>query len=207
MSIGEQLRALTEHVLGPGFFPPVPLHVPPDAYEAERRRIRAVQWLSLGLAAAVAFSLMPVCWLHHLNVEAAPGWARLVLLLALVQAIYIAWMLNVPDWASVWVLMLVFASVSALYAMGAAMALATPLDHPMLLGMGEVRHSALSWCGAVLLVMSLATYFCGRMSTQWRRKIERQLARRRREQFLSPARRWERSVPSPPGRGQGAVRE
>ncbi|OHB69164.1 MAG: hypothetical protein A2V70_21215 [Planctomycetes bacterium RBG_13_63_9] len=96
----------------------------------------------------------------------------------MVQIVYIAWMLNMPDWASVWVVMLVFAGVAAVYAVATALAIATPVDRPMPLGMGEVRHSARAWCTAVLLTMSLATYLCGRTSAKWRRTFELEMAGR-----------------------------
>ena len=48
----------------------------------------------------------------------------------------------------------------------------------MILDMSEVRHSARAWCGSVWLVMSLATYVCGRVATRWRRVVELQMADR-----------------------------
>ncbi len=144
--------------------------VPPDAYAADQGHLATVKWLAVVLSLAVVFSMAPA--LTYLNLAAAPGWARSVLLLGVLQLFFIAWVVNGPDWASVWVLMLVFAGVSTLYGMATAMALATPLDKPMLLGMGQVRDSAGRWCGAVLMVMSLATYLCGRTAARWRRSFE-----------------------------------
>lgn len=135
-----------------------------------------VKWLALVLVLVVAFSLAPVFHRGYLNVATAPGWARVALLLAAVQAGYVAWMLIAPDWASVWVVMLVFAAASVIYAAATAMALATPPDQPMLLGMGEVRTSAGRWCASVLLAMSLATYLCGRTATRWHRALELETA-------------------------------
>ena len=152
--------------------------MPVDIYRPDQGRILTVKWLALFLAAAVAFSLIPVFYKMYLNLETAPGWARVILLMAALQAIYIAWMLSAPDWVSVWVVMLVFALVAAAYGMATALALATPLDKSMLLGMGEVRTSAKGWCGAVLLVMSLATYLSGRTSAKWRRAFELEKAGR-----------------------------
>ena len=37
----------------------------------------------------------------HLGLQAGPGWARGVLLLAGLQAVYVMWMFNAPDWATV----------------------------------------------------------------------------------------------------------
>lgn len=116
----------------------------------------------------------------HPDIETAPGWARLVLFVAFLQTIYVAWMALTPDWSSVWVLMLAFAAVAAGYATVTAIAIATPLDAPLPLGMSEVRGSAARWCGSVLLIHGLATYLCGRTSTKWRRALELENASRRR---------------------------
>jgi hypothetical protein len=145
-------------------------------------KISAVRLLAAGLALAVGLSLAPLAWLGQWDPAAAPDWARAIVLLATLQAAYIAWMLTVPDWAGARVLMLVFAAGASLYGAALAAALTTPLDHPMLLGLGAVRREAAGWCGLMLAVMSLAAWLSGRLSARWRQ-----------EQFL----------PSPFGRGAG----
>ena len=150
----------------------------PDVYRADKGHRATVRFLAAILALVVAFSIAPVVGLGHLNPATAPNWARAILLVAMVQAAYVAWMLNVPDWASVWVVMLVFAGAAALYALAMAVALATPPERPMILDMDQVRRSARAWCGAVGLVTSLATYLCGRTATRWRRIVELQMADR-----------------------------
>jgi hypothetical protein len=152
--------------------------MPPDVYEPGPGKVRAAYGLATILALAVAFSLVPVAWLGHVNPEHAPGWARAAVLLAVLQLMYLVWMINAPDWSSVWVVMLVFALVATAYAVALATALATPLHYPLMLGMGEVRDSAAKWCVAVLAVMSLATYLCGRASTRWNRSFRQEMARR-----------------------------
>jgi len=153
-----------------------PRLMPPTAYKPDEGRVQTVQWLAFFLGLVVLFGVAPA--LGYLNLGTAPGWARAVLLLAALEAVYIAWMLATPDWASVWVVMLVFAFVSAAYGMATAIAVATPLDKPMPLGMGELRGSAAQWCGSVLLVHALATYLCGRTSAKWRRAFELEMAGR-----------------------------
>ena len=152
--------------------------MPADVYRADEGTLATVKGLALILGLVVAFSLAPVLYDYTrcLNPATAPDWARIALLVATLQAGYIAWMLNAPDWASVWVVMLVFATVAAMYAVATAVALATPLEHPMWLEMDEVRDSARAWCGSVLLAMSLATYLCGRTATKWRRTFELETA-------------------------------
>jgi hypothetical protein len=93
---------------------------------------------------------------------------------------YVLWMAVTPDWSTVRVVMMVFAAVSALYGMATAVAIATPPDNPMPLGMGDIRNSAPRWCGAMVLLMSLATYLCGRVSAKWRRSWQLQATARNR---------------------------
>ncbi len=184
-----------------------PKMMPPNVYQADRGSLVTIRGLAAILALVVLFSLLPVGWLtarpyfreapaaasedgtetapvefkSYLNLETAPGWARVVILVAVIQVFYIAWMLAAPDWAGVWVVMVVFAVVSTAYGMGTAMAITWPVEKPMLLGVGdEFRTSAKYWCGSVLAVMSLATYLCGRTSAKWRRMCELELAGRRR---------------------------
>jgi hypothetical protein len=152
--------------------------MPANVYRPDAGKIANIRWLAAILGLTVLFSLAPVFYKMHFDVQVAPGWARLVLLLAVLQAVYIAWMLGAPDWVSVWVVMLVFAAVAALYGTATAMAITAPVDRPMLLGMDEVRRPARAWCGSVMLVMSLATYLCGRLSARWRRAVELETASR-----------------------------
>jgi hypothetical protein len=142
----------------------------PDVYQADQGHLETVKWLAVILGVVVAISAAPAVW--HVSLASTPGWARLALLLAAVQAIFIVWMLATPDWSSVWVVMLVFAFASALYGAATAIAMATPLDRPLPLDMGEVRSRASQWCGAVLLLTALATYLCGRTSARWQRTAE-----------------------------------
>lgn len=153
--------------------------MPPDVYRPDPGKIASIKWLALLLALVVGFSVLPAAWRTYLNLETAPGWARAVLLLGAVQLVYVLWMLSAPDWASVWVVMLVFAAVSTLYGMATALGLFFPQGKPMFWGMEEVRDLAGHWCGAVLLFMSLATYLSGRTAVRWRRALELELAGKR----------------------------
>lgn len=148
------------------------------AYRPDRGRVQTVRTLAVILLLVAAFGGAPA--VLHPDLETAPGWSRLVLFVALLEIVYIAWMAITPDWSTVWVLMLLLAAVTAGYAAATAIAVATPLDAPLPLGMSGVRGSAARWCGSVLMVHGLATYLCGRTSTKWRRALELESAARRR---------------------------
>src|SRR4051794_18487241 len=91
---------------------------------AEQRR--TARRLTLGLLLLCLISVLPA--LPHANLARAPHWARLVWLMALLQAGYSLWMLTAPDWSSLWVTMIAFAVGAAMYGMGLAISLATRPD-------------------------------------------------------------------------------
>lgn len=146
--------------------------LPRNVHVAGPRQVARVYRLAAILAVAVVLSMAPVVWLGHFDLGAAPAWACAVLLTAALQAFYLVWMVNAPDWATAWVVMLVFALVAAGYAVAMAAAMTTPVDHPLLLGMSKVRYSAAPWCGAMVVVMGLGTWLSGRLSSQWRRRAQ-----------------------------------
>jgi hypothetical protein len=154
-----------------------PQTIPPGVYEASPGQVAAVRKLAVPLLAAALLSLLPVARCGHLGLEASPGWARAVLLVAGLQTLYVVWMLNAPDWATVQVVMCVFAAVATGYAVATTSVMATPVDHPLALGLGEVRHRAAAWCGAMVVVMGLGTFLSGRLGTRWRRLFLRETAR------------------------------
>jgi hypothetical protein len=151
-----------------------------DVYRPDARRIAAVNGLALALAAIVAFSLLPLLTTGEENMATAPGWARAALLVAVVQAVYIVWMVAAPDWSSVWVLMVVFAVSAAGYAAAAPIAAFAPPEKLAALGMPNLTRFAAGWCACVMLTLSLGTYLCGRLATRWRRAFEMEAAARNR---------------------------
>ncbi|MFH1923116.1 MAG: hypothetical protein ABIP48_24910 [Planctomycetota bacterium] len=153
--------------------------IPANCYRPDRGKIQSLRWLAFFLAVVVAFSTFPA-W-DHLNLATAPDWARIVLLLAALEGFYILWMLATPDWASVWVVTLVFAFVAAVYAMATAIVVATPLGRPMPLDIGELHSLAPRWCASVLLLTALATYLSGHTTAKWRRSVELGTTGRRRQ--------------------------
>jgi hypothetical protein len=161
--LGGLIRSLPQRVFRQ------PRFMPADVCQASPAQVRTVLLLAALLAGAVVLSLVPVMWLGHLNPQTAPAWSRAVMLLAAVQIVFVVWMVNAPDWATLWVVMLVSALVATAYAVAMAAAFATPVNQSLILGMGEVRRGATGWCACVLAVMSAATYLCGRASVRWRR--------------------------------------
>jgi len=136
-------------------------------YRADAKQIEMVYWLAAILLFAVVFGAAPA--LRHWQLAEAPVWARIVLLVAAAQLVYIAWLVLMPDWSTIWVGMVLFALVGAGY--GASMALVGSMPQGKLppMGLAGAGSSAAAWCGANVLVMGLLSFACGRLATKWRR--------------------------------------
>ncbi len=117
------------------------------------------------------FSVGPAA--AHWNLEAAAGWARVVLLAAALQTAYLAWMLLAPDWSTVRAVMVVFAAGATGAAVATAAILFAPRDLPLPLGVEPVRHWLPAWLAAVLAVQGLGAYLCGRLSFRWQEQLRR----------------------------------
>lgn len=143
-----------------------------------RARRKTVYWLAVGLAVLTVVSLVPVAVGGHWDLPTSPGWARLLMMVAVVQFAYVVWMVTVPDWSSVWVLMIVFAIVASIYSLGLAVTLtASEADLDRIpLGVVEIHRDATWWCAAMLAANCVATYRCGRVSYVWHSQM--QLSRR-----------------------------
>ncbi len=136
---------------------------------ADKRRKELKHLISL-LGGLTFFSVLPLIVAGHLNPASAPLYARWALFIAVVQLAYLVWSVLMPDWASAWVLMIVFAVAAACYGAATALAVATPPDRAVALELTDVRHFARGWCACVLLTNSLGAYLAGRLAALWRRE-------------------------------------
>ncbi len=127
------------------------------------------------IAAGLVFVSIVSMWpaLRYWDLGVAPGWAQGVLLVAILQLAYAAWLVSIPDWASLWASMFVLAIVATLYGTTAAMTLATPMEHEPPLGLQSVRHAAPYWCFCMMLLTISAAYLCGHAAQQIRRTGQR----------------------------------
>ena len=122
---------------------------------------------ALVLAGLVLVGLLPALW--HLNLAAAPGWARVLLLGSLLELAFAAWMASVPDRASLWVMMIVLAAVATAYGAIASIALVTSLDSELPLDLGPLRWPAFWWSVVMMAASTAAAYHCGHAASRWKR--------------------------------------
>jgi hypothetical protein len=139
-------------------------------YQPDADKCSTVYYLAAAMAALSLYCLAPA--ISHLNLGAAPNWARVVVLLSLLQLAYSVWLASIPDWSTLRSSMIIFTVVAALYGLTMTVALSTPTENPLPLDLTDVRRQAVLWCAGVVLLASLLAYGCGRAAWRWRRTVE-----------------------------------
>ena len=149
---------------------------PEEGYQADPGKVQTTYMLAMALGALTLLCAAPA--LRHPNLVEAPNWARVVLVASALQLVFICWMVSLPDWSTVWICMVVFAFVAALYGVAWAVITFTPDYMPVnFLDLDEppdapVRNRAGPWCFVMLMLATLLTYACGRFSGRWRKQYE-----------------------------------
>jgi hypothetical protein len=144
-------------------------------YRPDRYKLASVYWLGLALLLITLVEMIPavVHGIHSsppfFTIAGSPAWAQAVLVLCLLQLVYVAWMVSLPDWSTVWSLMAVYGLVAAAYGYVLAVSLMTPRDQDLMLGLDAVRRLTPLWCSAMVLLTFLAAFLCGRTSSRWHR--------------------------------------
>ena len=145
-------------------------------YQAEPSRRWTVYQLAAAMILASLFSATPAVLdiAEHLRSVDSPGvarWACLLLLAALVQFAYTIYMVQVPDWSTVWVVSLATLFWAFVYAMlVAVLIMGQPQSHVVqLLGLEDQLHGnrAAGWCAIMLSLTCLLAYAAGRTSVRW----------------------------------------
>ncbi len=136
---------------------------------------RPVERFGLRHAAPVAFGIVLLAILQvapailQLDPATAPPWARVSVLLAMLELAYAAWILLVPDWATMRVAMFVTATVAILYCVALGANLSTPRFTPAPLDMQTAPGGASLWCATIACAALSLTYGSGRLSHRWRK--------------------------------------
>ncbi len=151
--------------------PARPEHVPANAIEPTWQERRTARGLAAALVGVALLTLLPLVLTRHVDLRTAPPWALWVVILAMVQLIFAGWLANVPDWATVRMQMVLSAGLTTIYAMAMTLVLLTPQARSLILGLDEVRRLAPAWCGLMVLIMGIATWYCGRTSARWREQL------------------------------------
>ncbi len=145
----------------------VPDAIPSEAYKADAADVRQTIQLAAAVVLIAAISLLPIPAMGHMRLWRAPAWAQWVVLLAAIDWAYAIWMATAADWSTMRVMSIVCTVIAGVYAMALGMTLAVPVDHRLLLGLGEVRRAAPAWCALMLALMLGLAWACGRTAGRW----------------------------------------
>jgi hypothetical protein len=145
----------------------------------------AVYQLAAALIVAALFAVAPAVWdvidyLRFPDAVFVAHWAMALLLLCVIQLGYGVYLIQLPDWSSVWVVTLFSLAMAALYAMVLGLTLLSSTDGALvrllqLTDKVEGGKAAL-WSLCMASLFTLLAFFAGRMSVRWR-KAERMLTR------------------------------
>jgi hypothetical protein len=139
--------------------------------------------LAFGIFAAGVFGVLPAIWDiadYFRFLAPQPNgfvarWALLILLISVLQVAYAVYLLQLPDWTSVWVVTIFLLAVAGVYAMSLGLIiLASPTG--WLLGSEGLQLAdrlaggkAALWCLSMIGISTMLAYFSGRLARHWHR--------------------------------------
>jgi hypothetical protein len=161
-----------------------PVEVPDNAlealpvygYEHSADQRWTVYQLGVSLALAALFGAVPAVldMVAHVQAVESAGisrWAWVLLLTSGIQLAYAVYLVQLPDWSSVWTVSIVMLAFATAYAMllGLLMLADNQSQLVRFLELTDARasHKAPGWCLIMLSICSLLAYFCGRISARW----------------------------------------
>ena len=146
--------------------------------EYDRRTIATVRQLAAAVAFVALFGASPAFLeimpaVQRGALGTAAHWAFLLLFVGALQCAYSAYLAQLPDWGTLWVVTLVTLAVAMTYAMffGLTLFASDQSQLIQLLDLGDHLRDgkARLWCMCMLILTSLLTYFCGRVCVRWHR--------------------------------------
>ena len=144
--------------------------------EPHPRNVTASQWLAMGIAAVAIIGMIPALFdiAAHFRVIDSPGvavWAYLSLWIALIEISYAVYLVQLPDWSSLWVATWVTLVISVVYAMLLGFTYLSRTDGWVARALDLSDHlaggRAAGWCFIMLCLTSLLSYLSGRLSVRW----------------------------------------
>lgn len=153
------------------------VEVPVRGYEADRKQVATVRWLAAAILLTGIVGTIPafIDVVEHALSESSEGlsrWACALLLVGLLQCAYAVYLVQLPDWSSVWVVTIFTLAIAAAYAamFGLTLLSSDQGDFVQLFDLADRLRGgkATAWCLIMLSLMSLTSYFSGRVGTRWR---------------------------------------
>ncbi|MDA1050482.1 MAG: hypothetical protein O3C40_08375 [Planctomycetota bacterium] len=146
-------------------------------YEADRDKVATVRWLAAAIMLTGLVGIVPAITdvVEHSLSQTSDGlsrWACALLLVGVLQCAYAIYLVQLPDWSSVWVVTFFTLAIAASYAamFGLTLLSSDQGQFVQLLDLADRLRGgkATAWCLIMLSLMSLTSYFSGRVGARWR---------------------------------------
>lgn len=151
-----------------------PAHV---GKRTSREKTIACYQLATCVVIASLFSMGPAIWdvVEYLSIPDATfiaRWAILLVMVAVIQIGYAIYLIQLPDWSTVWMVTLAWLATATGYAMGLGLTLISGNNSVVVqaLQLGDKLDGgrASLWCLCMMSVAILLAFFAGRLSVRWR---------------------------------------
>lgn len=131
-------------------------------------------YLAIGVIIVALFNMGPAFYEGFQAFRLDPPrpvarWAYLAVVVGLLQIAYAFYLIQLPDWGSVWVVAILSLATTTMYAALASAVVFGP-DSSLLESLQltyVVRKKAILWCTIMLSLSALQTYFGGRVAIRW----------------------------------------
>jgi hypothetical protein len=136
----------------------------------------AIYQLAAALIAAALFGVAPAVWdiVEYVQIpesQFVARWALVLLLLGAVQIAYTIYLVQLPDWTSVWVITVYLLFLAAIYAAVLGLVLISS-ESGLVVGALQLADKlaggkAVLWCLCMVGVSTILAFFAGRLSARW----------------------------------------
>ncbi|MBC8352260.1 MAG: hypothetical protein H8E66_09740 [Planctomycetes bacterium] len=153
------------------------VEIPVRGYEADRDKVATVRWLAAAILLTGLIGMVPavIDIVEHALSYSSDGlsrWACALLLVGLLQCAYAVYLVQLPDWSSVWVVTFITLGIAASYAAMFGLTLLSSEQNHFVQALDLADRlrggKATAWCLIMLSLMSLTSYFSGRVGARWR---------------------------------------
>lgn len=132
-------------------------------------------YLAIGVIVVALFNMAPAFYEGYDAYRLDPPrpmarWAFAAFVVGLLQLAYAFYLIQLPDWASVWVVAILSLAATTMYAALASVVVFGGQDSNLLesLQLSYVaRKKAMLWCTIMLTISAVLTYFGGRIGIRW----------------------------------------
>ncbi len=132
---------------------------------------RSLFWMTLLVVALGLLSMLP--GLATLSSKFEPIWARVSMLIGTWQLGLAVWIMTIPDWSTLRVMLWSYALLAAFHGGLFAVTLATPSGEILPWDLTEIRSSAIPWTGGMAFFCVLAAYASGTLMSRWRKQVRK----------------------------------